>query len=108
MFDDLQENLSSLGKRIRSIWIADVAHQGQSGVINEDALGNDRMFAIQELLDSTDRASQLVGLRARSSFLDQSKTRRNASASCGNWPQYGGHPIVRLIIKRSALLADCS
>jgi hypothetical protein len=30
------------GFRIRSIWIADVAHQGMSGVLNEDRLGNDR------------------------------------------------------------------
>lgn len=29
--------------RIRSIWMADVAQEGQSSVINEDSLGNDRM-----------------------------------------------------------------
>lgn len=28
--------------RIRSIWIADTAWQGRSGIINQDALGNDR------------------------------------------------------------------
>lgn len=29
------------GFRIRSIWMADVAHQGQSGVLNEETMGND-------------------------------------------------------------------
>lgn len=33
------------GFRIRSIWMADVAHQGQSSVLNEDLLGNDRMHS---------------------------------------------------------------
>ncbi|KIX07225.1 uncharacterized protein Z518_01878 [Rhinocladiella mackenziei CBS 650.93] len=41
MFDDLYEKLSLLGRKIRAIWIADIVHQGQSGVLNEDALGND-------------------------------------------------------------------
>lgn len=30
------------GIRIRGIWIADAANQGQSGLINESILGNDR------------------------------------------------------------------
>jgi hypothetical protein len=30
--------------RIRNIWISDVAHQGWSGVLNEDKLGNDRKY----------------------------------------------------------------
>jgi alpha-beta hydrolase superfamily lysophospholipase len=29
------------GIRVRGIWIADVAQQGQSGIANEDLLGND-------------------------------------------------------------------
>jgi hypothetical protein len=29
--------------RIRSIWFADAAHQGASGIRNENGLGNDRM-----------------------------------------------------------------
>ena len=42
LWDDLlsQSELSS-AFRIRSIWIADAAHQGQSYVLNEDKLGND-------------------------------------------------------------------
>ena len=34
------------GFAIRSIWMADVAHQGESGVLNEDLLGSDRMFLL--------------------------------------------------------------
>lgn len=30
------------GSRIRAVWIADVANQGQSGVLNATKLGNDR------------------------------------------------------------------
>ncbi|KAB8273894.1 Alpha/beta hydrolase family-domain-containing protein [Aspergillus minisclerotigenes] len=41
LWDDLEQRMSSLGRRIRSIWIADVAHQGQSSVLNERILGND-------------------------------------------------------------------
>lgn len=44
MFDELHDKLDSLGRRIRAIWIADIAHQGQSFVLNESALGNDRML----------------------------------------------------------------
>jgi hypothetical protein len=33
--------LKKLGLNIRSIWIADVAQQGQSGIMNEQLLGND-------------------------------------------------------------------
>ncbi|KAK6387539.1 hypothetical protein LTS17_000808 [Exophiala oligosperma] len=41
LFEDLYEELSKLGRKIRAIWIADIVHQGQSGVLNENALGND-------------------------------------------------------------------
>ncbi len=34
--------LGKRGVRVRGIWIADVAWQGQSGILNEDVLGNDR------------------------------------------------------------------
>ncbi|OCT49969.1 toxin biosynthesis protein [Cladophialophora carrionii] len=49
MFDDLYEELKALGRTIRAIWIADLAHQGQSYVLNEKALGNDRGFKILHL-----------------------------------------------------------
>jgi len=42
LWDELYERMTEDGKRIRGIWIADVAHQGESGVLNEKALGNDR------------------------------------------------------------------
>lgn len=41
MWDDLYERLKAKGVSIRSIWIADVSHQGDSGVWNEQLLGND-------------------------------------------------------------------
>jgi hypothetical protein len=34
--------MKSAGISIRSIWIADVANQGSSGVLNEYKLGNER------------------------------------------------------------------
>ncbi|KAL4782810.1 Alpha/beta hydrolase family-domain-containing protein [Aspergillus varians] len=41
LWDDIYERLLIHNRRIRSIWIADVAHQGQSGILNESILGND-------------------------------------------------------------------
>lgn len=40
LWDELLQRSKSQGFRIRSIWIADVAHQGASSVLNEDVLGN--------------------------------------------------------------------
>lgn len=41
LWDDLSRAMRKQGQAIRGIWIADVAHQGMSGVLNEDMLGND-------------------------------------------------------------------
>ena len=41
LWDDLSRTLRKQGLAIRGIWIADVAQQGMSGVLNEDKLGND-------------------------------------------------------------------
>ncbi|OJD19017.1 hypothetical protein ACJ73_08672 [Blastomyces percursus] len=45
LYEPLWEELLSRAKRhgfgVRGIWIADVAHQGNSGVLNENVLGND-------------------------------------------------------------------
>ncbi|KAF2733198.1 hypothetical protein EJ04DRAFT_544287 [Polyplosphaeria fusca] len=41
LWDELLKRSKSSGFSIRSIWIADVVHQGGSGVLNEDKLGND-------------------------------------------------------------------
>lgn len=43
LWDGIYERLRAANRQIRAIWIADVAHQGQSGVLNESILGNDRM-----------------------------------------------------------------
>ena len=42
MWEELYQRLKTLGIPIRSIWIADQAHQGISSVLNEGKLGNDR------------------------------------------------------------------
>ncbi|KAJ4205588.1 hypothetical protein NW767_003652 [Fusarium falciforme] len=42
LWEELYNEAKSRNLRIRSIWIADAAWQGQSGLINKDALGNDR------------------------------------------------------------------
>ena len=43
LWDELYERLKAKDIRISNIFIADVAHQGASGVLNEEKLGNDRM-----------------------------------------------------------------
>lgn len=43
LWDELHKRAAKSGIRIRSIWIADMWNQGQSGVLNEKILGNDRM-----------------------------------------------------------------
>lgn len=40
-WDDFYEQMQKKGQAIRSIWVADQAHQGASGVLNETILGND-------------------------------------------------------------------
>ncbi|EFE29212.1 toxin biosynthesis protein, putative, partial [Trichophyton benhamiae CBS 112371] len=41
LWEEIHARSKHAGFRIRSIWIADAAHQGQSGVLNEHSLGND-------------------------------------------------------------------
>ncbi|KAL7810165.1 alpha/beta-hydrolase [Trichoderma gracile] len=41
LYEDLLQELQKQGLRLRSIIIADAAHQGQSGILNEANLGND-------------------------------------------------------------------
>ncbi len=49
LWDDLFDRLRGKHIHINSIWIADVAHQGASGALNEEKLGNDRT-SIKEAL----------------------------------------------------------
>ncbi|KAF9891238.1 hypothetical protein FE257_004802 [Aspergillus nanangensis] len=44
LWDDLYEQMKARGRRIRSIWMADAAHQSESGVLNEHILGDDRSY----------------------------------------------------------------
>ncbi|KAL7924646.1 Alpha/beta hydrolase family domain-containing protein [Trichoderma austrokoningii] len=41
LYEDLLAELHKQGLRLRAIWIADAAHQGQSGILNAANLGND-------------------------------------------------------------------
>ena len=41
LWEDLLSRAKDQGWRIRSIWAADVAHQGESSVLNEELLGNE-------------------------------------------------------------------
>lgn len=41
LWEDIVQRAKANGFRVRSIWAADVAQQGHSGVINEDLIGND-------------------------------------------------------------------
>lgn len=42
MWEELYQRLKKHGFSIGSIWIADMAHQGQSFALNENKVGNDR------------------------------------------------------------------
>ncbi|KAJ5184026.1 Abhydrolase domain-containing protein mpaH [Penicillium capsulatum] len=41
LWEEIHARSKDTGLRIRSIWMADIAWQGESSVINEDSLGND-------------------------------------------------------------------
>jgi len=44
LWDELHARSKASGFRIRSIWMADVAHQGESYLKDEDKIGNDPHF----------------------------------------------------------------
>ena len=44
LWDDLIDQANSASLPIRAIWIADSSHQGASGIANEAAQGDDRMY----------------------------------------------------------------
>lgn len=71
LWAEINHRLNAKGITIRGIWIADVAHQGQSGVVNETKLGNDREnkhLSISVKL-GTDIYSFSVGFGSRSRSL---------------------------------------
>lgn len=61
LWEEIYARSKANGFRIRSIWMADVAHQGQSSVINEDRLGNDRMLFLSEIIAAILTIPQLAG-----------------------------------------------
>lgn len=50
IWDDILDQASAHGFRIRSIWMADMAWQGESGLVNKGKLGNDRMLFSSSLV----------------------------------------------------------
>jgi len=46
LWEDLLEQSHIQGFRIGSIWIADAANLGASGILNEEAMGDDREFCL--------------------------------------------------------------
>ncbi|KAI7914188.1 hypothetical protein M0657_008756 [Pyricularia oryzae] len=48
IWDDILDQASAHGFRIRSIWMADMAWQGESGLVNKGKLGNDPSWADAE------------------------------------------------------------
>ena len=46
LLDDFLAAARSVRLGIRGIWIADVAHQGESGILNERKIGNDRKLVM--------------------------------------------------------------
>jgi hypothetical protein len=46
LFDEILKSSQANEFKIRGIWIADVAMQGQSGVLNEKTMGNDRKMLL--------------------------------------------------------------
>ncbi|KAI4161137.1 MAG: hypothetical protein L6R39_000097 [Caloplaca ligustica] len=62
LWEDLCRSSEQKGLHIRCIWMADVANQGMSSVLNEDKLGNDLWVAIY--CDDICETSNIHGLNA--------------------------------------------
>lgn len=45
LWEELLSRTTAAGIAIRSIWMADVAHQGASGALNEEKLGGERTLS---------------------------------------------------------------
>ncbi|KAL3962283.1 hypothetical protein ACCO45_003806 [Purpureocillium lilacinum] len=83
LWEEIHRRTSQAGFRIRSIFIADIWNQGQSGVLNEKILGNDRC--------------ELVRPRERPDESHQPKARLYPTPDCGHWPQHGRHSVIALV-----------
>lgn len=91
LWEDLLKDLNARGVGVRGIWIADVAWQGQSGILNEDNLGNDPSWH--------DHARDLLHLinTHRSSFV---------RPIIGMGHSFGGNIIVNLALMHPRLLSS--
>jgi hypothetical protein len=81
LWEDVYKEMKALGRQIRGIWIADVAHLGASSVLNEGILGNDCKFWRPRLeLVLLTLCSKLGGSFQRPPLHDQSVSRADAAS----------------------------
>lgn len=105
--------LGKQGVGVRGIWIADVAWQGQSGIINEDKIGNDResLLHCSLYLSCRSKANQLFYFEA--SWLDHTRDllnmvnhfrREMPRPLVGIGHSFGANIIVNLALMHPRLL----
>lgn len=109
LWEEIHARSKASGFRIRSIWMADVAQEGESSVINEDSLGNDRtrhsLRKFYEILTMPQQAGSTT-LETSSTWSTSSAPRCPGplSASATVWVahtcQYSAPEIVALISHR--------
>ena len=81
---------SSKAFSIRAIWAVDIAQQGESGLLNESKLGNDRKHVlIARSVQSLTSDSIMVRPRTRLTWDGQPFQGRYAHASRRLWTQHG-------------------
>lgn len=89
LWDELYLRLKAKSVRIRNIWIADVAHQGQSSVLNEAKLGNDRGYSFPIQMHHLTCYSILAGSSPRSFPHGQPLPRTHEASVDRDRPQHG-------------------
>ncbi|KAF2460932.1 Alpha/beta hydrolase family-domain-containing protein [Lineolata rhizophorae] len=89
LWDELYKRSKGCGFNIRAIWIADAAHQGESGVLNENKLGNEPNW-----FDNARDLLQMVNV-----FRTQM-----VRPMIGIGHSYGGHSLVNLSLMHPRLL----
>ena len=90
LWEDLYHALKKQGHDIQNIWIADVAHQGRSGILNGDNLGNDPSW--------NDHARDLL-------YMINHFRREMPRPLVGIGHSMGGHNLVNLSLFHPRLLS---
>jgi hypothetical protein len=96
MWEDLDLLLHQHGRKIRSIWIADIANQGASGLLNEDSKYDDgRVIPFIDFEHLFTPMSLLVGSSTRPAQHDQPLSFRDDSTYYRHGSLNGWNSIVR-------------